>query len=171
MWYLRSHLGSKSRKPTRFRPELSDINTVWEDGGVICRIYSSWTRPVYSNALPMKLADVLLQITPYNPLPRYLTKYQPGVTPLSDTAPVIATLVTYLVIISSIRWFMQDRAALKLTSFFQSHNIFLAAMSGLLLVLIAEEILPIWWKTGFFSAICHRRSWTEVVCPCVTLSE
>ena len=115
----------------------------------------------------MKLADTLLQFIPYNPLPRYLTEYQPGITPLSDTTPVVATLIAYLLTIFSIRWFMQDKAPLNLTSFFQSHNLFLAAISSLLLVLIAEEILPIWWRTGFFSAICHLRSWTEVPCPWV----
>ena len=111
----------------------------------------------------MTLADVLLQFIPYNPLPRYLTEYEPGVTPLSDTTPVVATLIAYLVTIFSIRWFMQDKAPLKLTLFFQSHNLFLTLISGLLLVLIGEEILPIWWRTGSFDAICHPRSWTEVL--------
>jgi len=107
----------------------------------------------------MELADTVLQFIPYNPLPRYLTEYQPGITPLSDTTPIVATLIAYFLSIFSIRWFMQDKAPLNLTSFFQFHNLFLTAISGLLLVLIAEEILPIWWRTGFFSAIC--RSWTE----------
>jgi fatty acid elongase 3 len=119
----------------------------------------------------MTLADVLLQFIPYNPLPRYLSEYQPGVTPLSDTTPVVATLIAYLVTIFSIRWFMEDKAPLKLTFFFQSHNLFLTVISGLLLVLIAEEILPIWWRTGFFDAICHPRSWTEVLLLLRALSE
>ena len=80
----------------------------------------------------MKLADILLQLIPYNPLPRYLTEYQPGITPLSDTTPVVATLIAYFLAIFSIRWFMQDKAPLNLTSFFQSHNLFLTTISSLL---------------------------------------
>jgi fatty acid elongase 3 len=110
----------------------------------------------------MKLADVLLQFSPIS-LPRHLVEYLPGITPLSDTTPVVSTLIGYLITIFSIRWFMQDKAPLKLTPFVRSHNLFLAVISGLLLVLIVEEILPIWWRTGFFDAICHPRSWTEVL--------
>lgn len=110
----------------------------------------------------MAVADILLDLIPYNPLPPYLTEYQPGITPLSETPAVLKTLAGYLVTIFSIRWFMKDKAPLKLTFFFQLHNVFLTTISGLLLVLIAEEVLPIWWKTGTFDAICHPRSWTEV---------
>lgn len=30
------------------------------------------------------------------------------------------------------------------------------------LLLILEEILPIWWDQGFFNAICANPSWTPV---------
>lgn len=139
-------------------------------GGQTCAIKSGpvriWVCAVHPNTPPtviMKLADVLLKLIPYNPLPRYLSEYHPGITPLSDTGPVIATLIAYLVTIFSIQWFMRDKAPLKLTFLFQTHNIFLTGISGLLLVLIGEEILPIWWRNGFFGAICHPRSWTEVL--------
>jgi hypothetical protein len=131
-----------------------------------------WIGGPHPNILPtviMKLADALLLFIPYNPLPRYLMEYQPGITPLSDTAPVVATLTAYLVVVFSIQWFMLDKPALKLSFLFQSHNLLLTASSGLLLALIAEEILPIWWKTGFFDAICHPRSWTQVMYLCTLL--
>lgn len=114
----------------------------------------------------VNVADALLSVLPPSlRLPSYLQSYIPGVTPLSDTPQVVATLVGYLATIFSVRWYMQDKPALKLTPFFRAHNAFLTAISGLLLVLIAEEIVPIWLKTGTFDAICHPRSWTPVRAP------
>ncbi|KAF9517933.1 hypothetical protein BS47DRAFT_1338808 [Hydnum rufescens UP504] len=66
----------------------------------------------------------------------------------------------YLTTIFSIRALMKNHAPFKLTFFFQAHNLILTAGSGLLLALIAEEIVPIWWQHGFFDAICNSRSWT-----------
>lgn len=109
----------------------------------------------------VNVADALLAVLPLR-LPPHLQSYVPGVTPLSDTPQVVATLVGYLATIFSVRWYMQDKPALKLTPFFRAHNAFLTAISGLLLVLIAEEIVPIWLRTGTFDAICHPRSWTPV---------
>lgn len=109
----------------------------------------------------VNVADAILSVVP-NVLPDYLTHYIPGVTPLSDTPVVVATLAGYLGTIFSIQWFMKDKQPLKLTPFFRAHNAFLTGISGLLLVLIAEEIIPIWLQTGSFDAICHPRSWTPV---------
>lgn len=109
----------------------------------------------------VNVADAILSVVP-NVLPDYLTHYIPGVTPLSETPVVVATLAGYLATIFSIQWFMKNKQPLKLTPFFRAHNAFLTGISGLLLVLIAEEIIPIWLQTGSFDAICHPRSWTPV---------
>ncbi|KAF8308865.1 elongase of fatty acids ELO [Clavulina sp. PMI_390] len=106
------------------------------------------------------LADALLTVLPTDILPEYLTTYIPGTTPLSETPVVVSVLAGYLATIFSIQWLMKDKQALKLTFLFQLHNLFLTSISGLLLVLILEETLPIWWNKGFFNAICHPRSWT-----------
>jgi len=55
---------------------------------------------------------------------------------------------------------MKNREAQKLTVLFQAHNIFLSAGSLVLLVLMLEEMIPILWKRGLFSAMCADKSWT-----------
>ncbi|KAG8678132.1 hypothetical protein FRC09_020092, partial [Ceratobasidium sp. 395] len=59
-----------------------------------------------------------------------------------------------------LREVMRGREPMKLTTLFQIHNIYLTAGSGLLLALMVEEVLPILWKTGLFSAMCADESWT-----------
>ncbi|QRV76705.1 fatty acid elongase [Ceratobasidium sp. AG-Ba] len=107
------------------------------------------------------LADALLSVIPKEwHLPYYLTEYHPGVTPLSTVPVVVACLVGYLTTIFSVREFMRGREPMKLSTLFQFHNMYLTLGSGLLLVLMVEEILPIWWKNGLFSAMCADESWT-----------
>lgn len=121
------------------------------------------TRPLLGTMV--NVADTILALLPpqaLSILPSYLTHYVPGVTPLSETQHVVGTLIGYLVTIFSIQFLMRDRQPMKLTGPFQAHNIFLTGISGLLLVLIAEDILPVLFKEGFFNAICSPRSWTPV---------
>jgi len=107
------------------------------------------------------LADLILAAVPYR-LPLHLQTYVPGVTPLSTDETVVAALVGYLVVIFGIQALMKNQSAYKLTTLFQVHNIFLTIGSGLLLVLMLEEILPVVWYKGFHAAICHESSWSPV---------
>ncbi len=107
------------------------------------------------------LADLLLANIPYR-LPTHLYTYVVGATPLSTDKAVVSALVTYLVTIFSIQAFMKNRQPFKLTGLFQIHNVFLSSGSALLLALMLEEILPIWWKHGLHNALCAERSWTPV---------
>lgn len=107
------------------------------------------------------LADLLLANIPYR-LPTHLYTYVVGTTPLSTDKAVLSALVTYLVTIFSIQAFMKNRQPFKLTGLFQIHNVFLSSGSALLLVLMLEEILPIWWKHGLHNALCAEDSWTPV---------
>ncbi|CAE6494344.1 unnamed protein product [Rhizoctonia solani] len=107
------------------------------------------------------LADALLSVIPKQwHLPEYLVSYQAGVTPLSTPPVVVACLIGYLTTIFSLREVMRARDPMKLTVPFQIHNIYLTAGSGLLLLLMVEEIFPIWWKNGLFNAMCAETSWT-----------
>lgn len=106
------------------------------------------------------LADFLLRYGSFPSLPKYLTSYVPAQTPLSTTPAVMATLVSYLVTIFGIQAFMKNKQPQKLNTLFQAHNVFLSSGSLLLLVLMLEEIAPIYWKNGFFFAICHQDAWT-----------
>ncbi|CAE6493185.1 unnamed protein product [Rhizoctonia solani] len=107
------------------------------------------------------LADALLSVIPKAwHLPEHLVSYHAGVTPLSTPPVVVACLIGYLTTIFSLREVMRSREPMKLTTPFQIHNIYLTAGSGLLLLLMIEEIAPIWWKGGLFNAMCAESSWT-----------
>ncbi|KZS92956.1 GNS1/SUR4 membrane protein [Sistotremastrum niveocremeum HHB9708] len=106
------------------------------------------------------LADFILNNVPLPSIPSYLTHYEPGKTPLSQTTHVFATLIGYLVVVFSLKAIMGPFRPLKLTLLFQAHNIILSVGSGLLLALMLEEITPIVWNHGFFYGICSQKSWT-----------
>lgn len=108
------------------------------------------------------LADFIEQNIPLPNLPTYLIRYERGRTPLSTWPPVVATLVVYLVVVFGLRELRRNRQPLKLTLLFQFHNLVLSLGSGLLLILMTEEVFPIWWKHGTFYAICDQRAWTPV---------
>lgn len=109
----------------------------------------------------MALADILLAAIPYR-LPVHLYSYVEGVTPLSTDKVVVTALIGYLATIFSIQAVMKDRQALKLTTLFQIHNVILSSGSALLLALMLEEIIPIWYKNGLHAALCDAESWTPV---------
>ena len=108
------------------------------------------------------LADFLLTYAPLPTLPYHLTHYVPGVTPFSTQPAVVGALVGYLVIIFGIREIMRTRQPRGLNLLFQAHNLILSSGSAVLLALMLEEILPIYWKHGVFYAICGRPAWTHV---------
>ena len=109
----------------------------------------------------MSLADFIEKTVPL-PLPHYITHYVAGQTPISTNKAVATALVSYLGIIFGLQELMKTRQPLKLTALFQLHNLILTLGSGLLLVCMAEEVVPILWGTGLFNAICSTKSWTPV---------
>jgi len=110
------------------------------------------------------IADALLAVlSPILPLvPESYVSWKPGVTPLSTWPSVTAALVAYLSTIFGIQSLMKDQQAKRLNTLFQVHNIFLTLGSGILLVLMAEEIAPIIWKHGLFYGVCGEGAWTAV---------
>ncbi|KAM6501582.1 fatty acid elongase [Amanita muscaria] len=105
------------------------------------------------------LADLLLVFFPFQ-FPAHYTSYIPGKTPLSTTPPVVASLISYLVIIFGIQAYMSDRKPQKLTTIFRAHNIILSSGSLLLLLLALEEIIPMYLKNGLFNTLCSEEAWT-----------
>jgi fatty acid elongase 3 len=109
----------------------------------------------------MSLADFIQKSVPL-PLPHYITHYVAGQTPISTHKAVATALVSYLAIIFGTRELMKTRQPLRLNGLFQLHNIILTVGSGLLLVCMAEEVIPIIWRTGLFDSACSTKSWTPV---------
>ena len=109
----------------------------------------------------MSLADLIEKAVPL-PLPHYITHYVVDQTPISTHKAVVTALVSYLAIIFGLQELMKTRQPLKLNALFQLHNVILTVGSGLLLACMAEEVIPILWRTGLFNAVCSTKSWTPV---------
>ena len=109
----------------------------------------------------MSLADFIEKNFPFT-LPNYITHYVAGQTPISTNKAVATALVSYLAIIFGLQELMKTRQPLKLNVLFQLHNAILTIGSGLLLACMAEEVIPIFWRTGLFNAMCSAKSWTPV---------
>jgi fatty acid elongase 3 len=90
-----------------------------------------------------------------------------GETPLGTLQSAGAMIVAYYAIIFGGRALMTNVPAFKLQSLFQLHNLLLTIISGGLLVLFIEELIPTVYNHGIFYGICsHEGGWTK---PLVTL--
>lgn len=107
------------------------------------------------------LANLLLAYIPYR-LPRHLSSYVVGETPLSTTPVVVSMLAGYLAVIFGIKALMTNRHPYKLTTLFQIHNVFLSSGSAVLLALMLEETVPRIWRHGLHHALCADEAWTPV---------
>ncbi|KAH9849748.1 elongase of fatty acids ELO [Lenzites betulinus] len=94
-------------------------------------------------------------------LPFHYTHYVPGKTLLSTPVEVFPTLAAYLVIIFSVQAWMKDRPAYRLQFLFRLHNAFLSSGSLLLVILMMEEVIPMYYQHGTFWALCHDDMWTS----------
>lgn len=56
---------------------------------------------------------------------------------------------------------MQGLPAQRLQFFFQIHNLLLTLVSGALLVLMLENVIPILYHHGLLYAICNNGAWTQ----------
>ncbi|KAF2111315.1 GNS1/SUR4 family-domain-containing protein [Lophiotrema nucula] len=89
-------------------------------------------------------------------------RFVAGETSLSTLKACSITLITYYIIIFGGRELMRDRPPFKLNFLFKLHNFYLTAISGALLGLFVEQILPTVVREGLFFAICdHRGGWTD----------
>lgn len=90
----------------------------------------------------------------------------PGATPMLTLKETTAVLIAYYTIILGGRELMRTRPAFKLNDLFLIHNFYLTAISGGLLVLFLEQLVPTIWSNGIFDTICGGGGWTG---PLVTL--
>jgi len=88
-------------------------------------------------------------------------RFVPEKTPFSTLKETIAMIVLYLVVIFGGREIMRNRPAYKLNGLFMAHNFCLTAISGALLVLFAEQLIPTLWRHGLYENICGADGWTQ----------
>ncbi|CAK7901644.1 elongation of fatty acids protein 2 [[Candida] anglica] len=90
-----------------------------------------------------------------------------GELPLSTLPPVIVAISTYYLVIFG-GDFIFKKFQIKpfvLNGLFQIHNLFLTTLSLTLLVLMAEQLIPMIYHHGLFYAICNQNAWTQpLVC-------
>lgn len=89
-------------------------------------------------------------------------RFVPGKTPMATMAETAISLISYYIIIFGGRELMKDRQPLKLNGLFKIHNFYLTAISGILLALFLEQLIPTIYRNGVFYAICHYNGgWTQ----------
>ena len=94
-------------------------------------------------------------------------EFVPGETPMSTSKETAAALFSYYIIIFGGRELMRNRSSIQLNTVFIMHNLGLTIISGVLLALFVEQLVPTVWRNGIFFAICNSDGgWTK---PLVTL--
>ncbi|KAI5299997.1 cytochrome c1 [Ascosphaera pollenicola] len=94
-------------------------------------------------------------------------RFVAGATPMSTLKETTTALISYYVIIFVGRELMRNREPFKLRGLFIVHNLILTLISGILLSLFIEQLLPTLVRGGVFYSICnHDGGWTQ---PLVTL--
>jgi GNS1/SUR4 family len=88
-------------------------------------------------------------------------EFKQGTTPMSTLKHTLIAIATYYVIIFGGREIMRSRPALKLNSIFIVHNFYLTAISGGLLLLFAQQLIPALWRNGLYDGICGKTGWSQ----------
>jgi hypothetical protein len=87
--------------------------------------------------------------------------FQPHQTPMSTIKESALAILTYYIVIFSGRELMRNRPAMKLNTLFTIHNFYLTSISGILLALFLEQLIPTVYRHGVFYAICDvKGGWT-----------
>lgn len=89
-------------------------------------------------------------------------RFEQGTTAFSTFGVTAGMLISYYIVIFGGREFMRNRAPLQLNGLFKIHNFYLTAISGVLLALFLEQLIPELTRNGVFHAICdHSGGWTD----------
>lgn len=88
--------------------------------------------------------------------------FVPFETPMSTLKSTSIFIVIYYAIIFGGRELMRNREPFKLKTLFLIHNFYLTAISGILLALFIEQLVPTVARKGIFYAICDvNGGWTQ----------
>jgi len=87
-----------------------------------------------------------------------------GETPVGTFREASGLIIAYYLIIFGGREIMKNFKPFKLQFFFQLHNLMLTIISGSLLVLFMENLIPTLWRKGLMHSICSiEGGWTPLV--------
>jgi hypothetical protein len=86
----------------------------------------------------------------------------PGSIPMSTMKETTIAMSVYYVIIFGGREIMRSQPAFRFDALFKAHNLGLTILSGALLALFLEQIIPTLLKRGVYQAVCDREGgWTQ----------
>lgn len=88
-------------------------------------------------------------------------RFKPGTTPMSTFGETAVMISFYYLTIFTGWKIMKNREAFKLSTLFKIHNFLLTAVSGALLVLFLEQLVPSLWNNGLYKCICGKPGWTD----------
>ncbi|KAI9674925.1 MAG: hypothetical protein M1822_008987 [Bathelium mastoideum] len=89
-------------------------------------------------------------------------RFKAGQTPVSTFSACATLLISYYIVIFGGREVMRTKQAVQLQGLFKVHNFVLTIISGILLALFLEQLIPELTRNGVFHAICHRDGgWTD----------
>lgn len=87
--------------------------------------------------------------------------FVPGTTPLSTFTEAGSWILFYYLAVFGGRELMRNRQALVLHKAFIVHNFYLTVISGALLGLFIQQLVPSLWKSGLYDNICGKSGWTD----------
>lgn len=89
-------------------------------------------------------------------------RFVAGETPMSTLKETSIFIVVYYTVIFGGRELMRNKDPFILKGLFLIHNLILTAISGILLALFIEQLVPTVVKRGIFYAICEvEGGWTQ----------
>lgn len=89
-------------------------------------------------------------------------RFVPFETPMSTLKSTSTFIVIYYAVIFGGRELMRSREPFQLKALFLAHNFMLTAVSGTLLALFIEQLVPTLAKHGLYYAICDTNGgWTQ----------
>ncbi|KAF2865778.1 GNS1/SUR4 family-domain-containing protein [Massariosphaeria phaeospora] len=89
-------------------------------------------------------------------------RFTSGETPISTLQTCATILASYYIVIFGGRELMRRREPFQLNGLFKLHNFYLTVISGVLLALFAEQLIPTIYRHGIFFAVCdHAGGWTD----------
>ena len=89
-------------------------------------------------------------------------RFVAGSTPMSTLKETATALIVYYIVVFGGRELMKRREPFTLAPLFKAHNLFLTVLSGGLLALFIEQLLPTVVNHGVFYAICDADGgWTH----------
>jgi fatty acid elongase 3 len=130
----------------------------------------------YATSLPKGrdtafIAPTIIKVDPWSVFDKAFTtvmgypaddfSFVEGETPMSTFRETAAFIATYYLVIFGGREIMRNRPAMKLNNLFIIHNFYLTAISGGLLLLFAQQLIPGLWKNGLFDGVCGGTGWSQ----------